>query len=458
MSEKVSKASLSDIKFDRANANKGSERGRGMIEASMREFGFADAGTLDRNNTIIGGNKRTEVAGEIELSDEAIIIDVDGTKPVFIRRNDLDLNDPNDDKARKLAYALNRSSEVSLNWDTEQLLADLNAGVDLSALFRDDELDALLAELTPKPEPPIDPGAQTDRAEELGAKWATAPGQIWQIAQHFVICGDCREPETWQRLLSAAGTVKVNGVFTSPPYAEQRKEQYGGIPADEYVDWWEAVQGNVRANLEDDGSFFVNIKNHSEDYVRTVYVHELAIAMTEQWGWTYLDEYCWERHGIPGDPRKMGKFKNQWEPVFWWSLTRHPKFRPEAVRHESDGAILDENFQSGLERSQGTGRNVVGNRKIGKGLAYPGNRIRAGNAEAIGHAAAFPVALPDFFIRAYSDPGDVWLDPFLGSGTTIVAAHQNERVGLGIEMLPKYMGVILERLQVATSQTPVRVG
>jgi hypothetical protein len=76
---------LDQIKFDRHNANKGSVRGRGQIEASLREFGFADAGTLDKNNTIIGGNKRTEVAGEIGM-DEAIIVDVDGTKPVFIRR------------------------------------------------------------------------------------------------------------------------------------------------------------------------------------------------------------------------------------------------------------------------------------------------------------------------------------------------------------------------------------
>lgn len=134
---------ISEIKFDRTNANKGTERGRYAIEASMREFGFADAGTLDRNNTIIGGNKRTEVAGEIGMED-AIIIDVDGTKPVFIRRNDLDLDSTEDDRARRLAYALNRSQQLSLDWDAEQVLADLNAGVDLSAMFFDFEIDKIL--------------------------------------------------------------------------------------------------------------------------------------------------------------------------------------------------------------------------------------------------------------------------------------------------------------------------
>ena len=65
---------------------------------------------------------------------------------------------------------------------------------------------------------------------------------------------------------------KVNGVFTSPPYAEQRKEQYGGVPTEQYVEWWEAVQSNVKANLAADGSFFVNIKPHRANGERSLYV------------------------------------------------------------------------------------------------------------------------------------------------------------------------------------------
>lgn len=89
-------------------------------------------------------------------------------------------------------------------------------------------------------------------------------------------------------------------------------------------------------------------------------------------------------------------------------------------------------------------------------MAYPRNvlDIPNGGGGDSRHAAAFPVALPDFFIRAYSDPGDVWLDPFLGSGTTICAAHQNKRRGLGSEKLAKYMGVILERLEQVVGHTP----
>ena len=78
--------------------------------------------------------------------------------------------------------------------------------------------------------------------------------------------------------------------------------------------------------------------------------------------------------------------------------------------------------------------------------ALPGNVIEASGGGGCGHWAAFPVALPTFFVKAYSDVGDVWVDTFLGSGTTIVAAHQNDRRGMGIEKLGKYVAVTLERL------------
>ena len=271
--------------------------------------------------------------------------------------------------------------------------------------------------------------------------------------QHFIICGDCREPETWARLLKAAGVEKVNGVFTSPPYAEQRKAQYGGVPTSEYVEWWEAVQANVRANLAADGSFFVNIKPHCEDGQRVLYVFDLVLAMVRRWGWNYNDEFCWIHTGIPGAVDT--KLKNQFEPIYQFFLDSI-KARLDNVRHKSDEVPTGGGGVIG--RQTGTGK---AGRDFSKapGLAYPGNVLSIGKSdEVFGHAAVFPVALPAFFVKAYSDAGDVWCDPFLGSGTTICAAHQNGRRGVGIEKLEKYISVCLERLQTLTGQTPVLLG
>ena len=274
--------------------------------------------------------------------------------------------------------------------------------------------------------------------------------------QHLVICGDCREVKTWERLLLAAGVDKVNGVFTSPPYAEQRKKQYGGVPVGEYVEWWEAVQANVRANLADDGSFSVNIKPHCEKGERVLYVFDLVLAMKRRWGWRFVDELCWIHAGVPG--HWPNRFKNSFEPIYQFAVTQKAKFIPGHVKHFSQDMF------SGV--SGGLHSYYDPDNKVGKstqarfgGQALPSNVIQCSLpvTEFQGHGAQFPTSLPDFFIRAYSDPGDVWVDPFLGSGTTIVAAHQNERRGLGIEVLPKYCAITLERLAELVGENPVCV-
>jgi DNA modification methylase len=331
------------------------------------------------------------------------------------------------------------------------LLADVQTG--------DAALQAMLAGLAAQnklmfgPEPPEDPGPQLDRAAELQEKWQVQPGQVWRCDEHLVICGDCRESEIWARLLQAAGAEKVNGVFTSPPYAEQRKEQYGGVPVDQYVDWWEAVQANVRASLTGDGSFFVNIKPHCEDGERVLYVFDLVLAMRRRWGWRFRDEFIWKHDGFPGEYKY--RHRNQFEPIYHFSESHHLKHNPLAVGHKS--SMIRDN--SGGKRMAPT--NADNDKDAGKslpfksGIAQVGNVIEcAPNSSTTGHAAVFPVALPTFFIRAYSDEGDVWVDPFLGSGTAIVAAHQTGRRGLGIELLDKYVAVTLERLSGLTGREP----
>lgn len=156
---KVEETKLSSIKPDQTNANRHTERGEGMIRESIHKYGFAEAGTLDKDNRLIGGNLRTEAAADLGM-DEAIIVDVEGDKPVYIRRNDLDLADPDDTKARELAYALNRVAQVSIDFDPEQVLADVNAGVDLDGLFYGDELDYLLADVQSPNFEPVGADAQ----------------------------------------------------------------------------------------------------------------------------------------------------------------------------------------------------------------------------------------------------------------------------------------------------------
>lgn len=305
-----------------------------------------------------------------------------------------------------------------------------------------------------------DPGGQVDRAEELQEKWQVKPGDIWRMGDHLVICGDCREPETWARLLEAAGADKVNGVFTSPPYAEQRKKQYGGTPTGEYVEWWEAVQANVRASLADDGSFFVNIKPHCEKGQRVLYVFDLVLAMARRWGWRFVDELCWTHQGYPG--KWDNRFKNQFESIYHFSANKRIVLNHESVTRsfsEKSGELSVYNGIDDAPNKAKSGFKQSHKKSAVFDGALPGNVMAislGATATDSGtyQAATFPVKLPSFFIRAYSDEQDAWCDPFLGSGTTIIAAHQNSRCGLGIERLEKYVAVTLQRYQDLTGIEP----
>jgi hypothetical protein len=145
VSDEITTAKLSDLTPDGNNANRGTERGAALLESSLRKYGAGRSVLLDRKGRIIAGNKTVETAGAIGLED-VIIVKTDGKRLVAVQREDLDLAD-DDSGAREMAFADNRVGEADLSWDPEQILADINAGVDLGGLWSDDELDSILADV-----------------------------------------------------------------------------------------------------------------------------------------------------------------------------------------------------------------------------------------------------------------------------------------------------------------------
>jgi hypothetical protein len=132
---------LEEITPDVHNANVGTERGRYMLDHSLRQYGAGRSILVDREGRVIAGNKTLEVAGEIGLED-VIIVQTDGTQLVAVQRTDLDLEDG--DAARLLAYADNQASKTGLAWDAAAIELDLSEGLDLSGMFKDFEIDGIL--------------------------------------------------------------------------------------------------------------------------------------------------------------------------------------------------------------------------------------------------------------------------------------------------------------------------
>jgi DNA modification methylase len=433
---------ISQLHADPGNANTHDERNLRTIRDSLREFGQVEPLVVQKGTgRVIGGNGRLEVMRD-EGVHEVDVVEFEGSEV----------------QARALAIALNRTAKTSVFDDTilaEQLRALQSEDFPIAgAGFTDAEVDALLQSLgdealggngeVVQDEPP-----PLDKAAELQEKWGTAAGQLWVVPSltsagrsHRLLCGDCTKTEDVERLMDGA---KAQGAFTSPPYAEQRKSQYGGTPADQYVAWWEAVQAGVRAILSPDGSFFVNIKAHSEGGERSLYVMDLVLAMRRRWAWRYIDEFCWRntRNGVPGTwPNRL---KNAWEPIHHFDIGGC-KVRRENIGYESDAA-----FRYSPDNARSASRSGLLGCEKASGYetadALPSNVIEvAAQAGMVEHSAPFPIDLPTFFLEAFSDPGDLWFEPFAGSGTTLVAAEQSSRLCNGLEIHPPYVAVTLERL------------
>jgi site-specific DNA-methyltransferase (adenine-specific) len=270
--------------------------------------------------------------------------------------------------------------------------------------------------------------------------------------QYRVICGDCRDFSVVERLLGGA---KANLVITSPPYAAQREYDkssgFKPIAPGAYVEWYRDVAANVASILAPDGSYFLNIKEHCKDGERSLYVKDLVLAHKREWGWMFVDEFCWRKtdNGVPG--AWNDRFKNAWEPIFHFAKAGvEIKFFPYAVATESDGCFdySPDNPMSktGSElSSHGPDGSPTGRRS---GFARPSNVLEyCPEKTQHEHSAPFPRALVDFFIKAFTEPGDMIFDPFLGSGTTMIAAMKLGRSCVGCEISPQYCDVIVNRAQ-----------
>jgi DNA modification methylase len=403
---------------------------RGDVEAVMRSydrFGQRKPIVARRDGTVIAGNHQLQAAQRLGWSHIAVV-----------------WTDDDDLTAKAFALADNRTADLGAYDDADLRALIESVAIDPELLAAASySLDDLLVELEPKQAPsPEAPDAPTS------APAKTVRGDVWLLGPHRIMCGDCREPTDVETLLAGA---TMNLAFTSPPYAQQREyDQSSGfkpIPPDEYVEWFTMVQANVAAHLASDGSWFVNIKEHAEDGQRSLYVKDMTLAHVRLWGWRLIDEFAWVRKAPPG--RWPYRLRNDWEPVFQFDLGG------SYVRHDSIAYISDSTPQGNDRRNDHMNGHWNMPTEVGEGLAIPGNVIRASGTSGAEHTAAFPVGLPEFFVKAYTDEGDAVLDPFMGSGSTLLAAHNQRRIGYGMEISPAYCDIICARWQKATGIKPI---
>jgi len=399
---------IAQLILDEKNANKGTKRGRQLLGKSLEKYGAARSVVVDRNNRVIAGNKTVEAARAAGVKSISVV-ESDGSSLVAVQRGDLDLK--RDKKARELAIADNRIGEIDLECNPE-VLGSLD--VDLAQFWNENELNALLKEFrsaeisTPEP--------KLDQAAELEKTWKTMRGQIWEIGEYRLMCGDSTNAGDIAALMNGE-TAKL--CATDPPYlvsydaknhpsknfSDGKNEDWKGRYADKQKNeplgpFYEAFLRQALAVGEADAAIYVWHASQRQMEVEKA-MRDCGILVHQQIIW------------VKNKPVLTHSFYMwQHEPCFFgWKQGNRPKRNPGE-------------FPTTIWRI-----NVP---------VPPGIESR--------HPTEKPLELFTTPILLHTQVGDVCFEPFSGSGTHLCAAQDTLRRCFAMEIQPTFVAVAIERL------------
>lgn len=394
------KGKLTELKPDPKNANKGTERGRWMLEESLRTYGAGRSVLVDKNGVVIAGNKTVEAAVGLGL-DDTVVVETDGKQVVVVQRKDLDLiKDP---KAVELALADNRAAEVGLAFDLQTLQALKGDGLaDLSKFWSEDELKGLAAQevkLTDEPE-----GGGVPAAPKVAI---TKKGDLWKLGDHRLLCGDSTKVEDVARLM---GKERARMIFTDPPWnvaigkdSNPKHRQREGLENDDLgQDFGEFLQGWAGACLPYlSGDIYCVMGCGEWPAIDTA-----LRGNGMHWSATII----WVK-----DVFVLGRsnYHRRFEPI-WYGWPDDAKSSFNGERNQDD--------------------------------IWEYARPKVSEE----HPTMKPVELVARAIQNSSFPKDVVMDPFLGAGSTVIAAQAAGRRCFGLEISPNFCDVIVQRWQEAT--------
>ena len=320
-------------------------------------------------------------------------------------------------EARRRALRDNNQWGEWLDPELGRLLADLGDGPDLQNLgFSGDDLErlrALSADPAPAPEPPVEVPEEPRQPAPVPEEPITQPGDLWLLGPHRVLCADTFAEGSLERLIEDQ---PVDLVLTDPPYAI-----YGSSTG-------------IGSEISDDR------------LVRPFFASTLRLAASalKLFGHTYV---CCDWRSWPS----------------WWEAARNSGLTPKnLIVWDKGGGGLGASYlnayelvgffarlppQTVMRSSEQRGQRPVYAPNIWRGPRVPSGRL---------HNAEKPVPLFAWLIGNSTDPEERILDPFLGSGTTIIAAEQTGRVGLGIEIEPRFVDVTVNRWEAVTGRKAER--
>lgn len=409
---------VDELKPYEKNSRTHSEAQLELLAKSIGEFGFTNPVLIDERGGIIAGHARVSAAR---------MRGVDRVPCIRLRHLT---------KAQRRAYVIadNRLAEAGTGWDVGTLRSEIDdlltdvPDFDLSAIgWVSDELKSIYGE-DDQSNSPRDAEPRTAEAEELMKKWGTEEGQLWELGNHRLMCGDSRSLDN---VLAVVGKTKATLVFTDPPYGvdiggknrllnkygfnkyekggnSMRSIQFDHLTPEQLKKELVPVFRNVRQAMADDCSVFVTSSQ----------IGELGMNMMREAGLPIKHVLIWKKNHSCFSFGRLD-YDYQHEPMLFTWEKKHKK-RMKGP-HKTSVWEISKPQQSKL------------------------------------HPTMKPVELVTNAILNHTDEDDVVLDPFCGSGTTILAAEQTGRRARTIEISPAWVAVSLQRFEDATSVTPTQM-
>jgi len=388
--------SINNLKSDHKNARKRTDRSAALIAESLKRYGAARSIVIDEDNRILAGNGTVEGAKKAGIN-KVRIIEAEGDELIAVRRTGL-----SEDEKVGLAIADNRSSDLS-EWDNE-MLRQLSEEHDLTPWFEDDEL---LAEVLEPEQGKTDP----DDVPEPPKEPITKPGDLWILGNHRLLCGDSTDTVALERLME---NKPADLWLTDPPYnvnyegGTGLKIQNDNMKDAEFRQFLKDVYIAANCFLRPGAAFYIWHAD-SEGY-------NFRGAAFDT-GWKVRQCLIWLKSSLV-----MGRQDYQWkhEPcLYGWT---------EGAAHTWNS-----------DRKQTTILEFDKPRRNGE------------------HPTMKPVELFQYQMANSTKQGDVVLDSFGGSGTTIIAAERIHRKARLMELDPAYCDVIVKRWEDFTGNTAVCV-
>ncbi len=283
------------------------------------------------------------------------------------------------------------------------------------------------------------------------------------------LCGDSLE------LIQTLDDGSINLVLTSPPFALQRKKEYGNESQEHYVSWFLNFAEALLPKLADDGSFVVDLGGAymKGRPVRSVYNYRLLIAMIDKLGYNLAEEFFWFNPSKLPSPiewvnKRKIRVKDAVNTVWWFSKSDFPKANVSNVLvpySDRMKKLIQDPESYYRAKARPSGHDISYSFAKDNGGAIPPNLLQIPNTESNshylsyckelglqGHPARFPEALPQFFIDYLTDEGDLVVDIFSGSNTTGSVAEKSHRNWFSFELSQEYVATSVLRFSETIEQ------